>query len=198
MAEGVGTKLGFGNCQLSKDREGYIIITGVSRSGTGYITAIFRQMGLDVRHEKYGRDGISSFHIAPYLQFHHKATLLFQTREPLQTISSIQTLRPRTWNGIQHFIPYYSKGNLTKRCMQFWYYWSIMIDGLPVYRYQVEEIGQYWDEICHIINIPNVELPDVPTDTNTREHTQLEWPDLRAADVELYDKIRALSEQFGY
>ncbi|NEV65331.1 glycosyltransferase family 25 protein [Thiorhodococcus minor] len=41
-----------------------LLITGHPRCGTGYASALCRQMGLDVGHEKAGRDGISSWMFA--------------------------------------------------------------------------------------------------------------------------------------
>lgn len=195
---GVGKIMKFGACQLSKDRSGYVIITGAARSGTGYVTAVFRKAGLDIIHERYGNEGVSSHHIAPYLRFYTKSTILHQVRDPLPTIASIQTLNNKTWSGIQYFIPCCRTNNLTLRCMQYWYWWNILIDGFPVIRYQVEQIARHWDEICLLANLPSMVLPNIPTNTNTRGHSQFTWQDLRRTDVELYDKIRVMGEEFGY
>lgn len=194
----VGRSLGFRNCRLSMDRPGYIIIAGTARSATNYIAIVFQQAGVDLRHERYGQDGISCFQIVPYLQFHNKAIILQQTREPLVTISSIQTARERTWVGIRYFLPCYDTENYTRRCMQYWYYWNIMLEGFPIYRYQVEQIEQCWDRICELTNTPNEGLPDVRKDVHTRQHSQWTWQDLKEADVKLYDKIRAMGEKLGY
>lgn len=78
------------------------LITGHSRSGTGYMSELMKSLGYDVGHEKYGEDGISSWVHAhptltvPWYRTKSRSGLGFEkvfhvVREPMDVISSTLT-----------------------------------------------------------------------------------------------------------
>jgi len=182
------------------DHPGYIILTGTARSGTTYISRVFQSLGLDIRHEKYGEKGISAFQLAPFLSFYRHALIIHQVREPLACISSIQTIRSRTWRRVACFLSDLSEENYISCCMRYWLDWNAMIEPHACYRYQVEKIEEHWEWLCEHVGIPKCELPAIPTDTNSRKHLYegLTWEDIREADEELYDSIRYKAQEYGY
>jgi len=78
------------------DNDGYVFIAGTPRSATQYIAHCYQAIGIDIKHEKFGSKGISAFQIAPYLASIKKGIVLHQTRDTLQTISSMQTIN-KAW-----------------------------------------------------------------------------------------------------
>jgi len=65
-----------------------IILVGHPRFGSGYISKLFRSMGIDIGYYKYGKDGVSSWLLAPPENIFNKRMLLekintFHLFEPL-------------------------------------------------------------------------------------------------------------------
>ena len=80
-----------------------LLITGCARSGTGYASLLFKKMGLDIGHEEYGADGISSWLFAvdaenvpwgPSRKDVKFGKVFHQVRHPLKAIGSIYTYEP--------------------------------------------------------------------------------------------------------
>ena len=42
-----------------EEEEKFLLVTGCARSGTRYTALLFSECGLDIQHEKMGKDGIS-------------------------------------------------------------------------------------------------------------------------------------------
>lgn len=98
------------------------LITGFARSGTRYMSQLFKSFGFDIRHERMGRDGISSWifggrntDVKYYLpvvstinrtpkpdpKFYEFDEVFVVVREPIKTISSflnLLILKKLFWN----------------------------------------------------------------------------------------------------
>lgn len=95
------------------------LITGCGRSGTTYITQVLQRCGLDVGHERMGRDGIvSGFyafdapkypgkHPTPRPQFD---VVLHQVRAPLAAIASLQT--GHSWDWVRPLLSLPARANV--------------------------------------------------------------------------------------
>jgi hypothetical protein len=50
-----------------------------------------------------------------------------------------------------------------------------------------------------MLGVPNAPMPDVPKTMNKHEYDHtFTWDELSAANMFLYEKIRELSEEYGY
>lgn len=94
-----------------------ILGLGHPRTGTGYTTKVLQQMGLDIGHERYGKDGIVAWQYAigkPYEILHHKLRdkdepeydfLLYNVRDPKKSLASIvYTVGRHAWGVIDRVL----------------------------------------------------------------------------------------------
>lgn len=183
---------------MSIDKGQYILVTGCGRTATTFTAALLSAIGLDVKHEKAGKNGMADWHSAVIRQ-DEKTIILHQLRDPIKVMGSLTTFNPYSWDYINKFIP--MPDNLLQKCMLYWLYWNrltTVIQSKPLL-YQVELIHLEWDKICHHINIPETtELPEIPKDMNHRNHPQLEWWQLEEQDQKLVDEIRKQAGLYGY
>lgn len=106
----------FAFCETSPKKDEYfLLVTGCAASGTTYISKLLRESGLEIGHENFLKDGISSWYMAvdsenkpPYgpsskgLYFKH---VFHQVRNPLDVISSLyfnanKRIDNSSWNYI--------------------------------------------------------------------------------------------------
>lgn len=189
-----------------------IIITGCGRSGTQYMWRVLRDLGFDVGHEEWGKDGQVGFHAAVNLrgaalnrpwrevQDPENDVVLQQVREPLGTISSVQTFQDYSWDFICEHSAVDRHAPLVVRCMQYWYFWNLMAERWASFIYQIERLETAWPTICENIGIDrSTPLPEeTRKDRHFRTHTNLTWQDLSIADPGLTEDIRILAEHYGY
>jgi len=183
------------------------LITGCGRQGTKYIAKALSMCGLDVRHESVGTDGtVSSFycfesdtypgdHIVPRPSFN---LVLHQVRNPLDTISSIQT--GMSWNWTCKFLPVGAEDELVKRCCYNWLVFNEHAEKQAAMTYQIEKLENVWGELQNLIgfNKPYKNIERLPRNINTRRHTNLNWCDIKRAAPEIYEDIVLASERYGY
>lgn len=192
----------------------FLLITGTSRSGTKYIAKVLQKCGLDIGHERLGKDGISSWvmtmrtdHV-PWgparkgLQFVH---IFHQVRHPLKVIASVySTEPPESWEYILKHIPQIRKeDSLTVKCAKYWYYWNLKAYKEAEWTYRIEDLENIWDEFQErlVCRWDKKVLDQVPKDTNTRGIVlrKFTWQDLQHdLDPTLYKNIRQLALQYGY
>lgn len=187
-----------------------ILIIGCGRSGTKYITKVLQQCGLDVRHEKWGKDGIASFYLAgegELPRWHFKGlspkwefdVILHQVRDPLKVISSSFAFRqPRTFSFINENIPTEGITDPVVWGMVYWYYWNLLAERKASFTYQVEKLEENWDWIKKQlgINCPWKMVKGISKKTNTRSHPVLSWKELEGKP--LYSEIKEMAKRYGY
>jgi hypothetical protein len=88
-------------------------------------------------------------------------------------------------------------------CMQYWLIWNQMCEDFCVWRYQIEQLPEVWDEFCERIGHEKCELPDIPTNINSahRNHGdfyQYTWDDLFNEDKDLAQEIVEMAKRYGY
>jgi len=172
------------------DDVGNIKIAACPRSGTMYITRLLGKLGYEIGHEKMGIDGSVGYHLAVV----RPENCLHQIRHPLKQIASM--IAHRSW-GFSNKLVSVTDFKL-QGCMELWLRLNELIEEFAVWRYQIEQLPDVWDEFCERIEYKG-KMPDVPTDTNTCNRTKLlTWDDLRVCDGELAQAIYKKAVKYGY
>jgi hypothetical protein len=178
------------------------LITGTGRCGTLYAARYLQAKGLDIRHEKMGKDGTvnwwlaCSWELAPVPIFDK---VLHIVREPLATISSLTTCleQHEIWKHIIPNTPVYETDPVLLRCMKHWLYWNLNAEAIADQTLRIEDWSM--ETMGEFFGITGPE-PEVPKDTHTwkgrfKAHT---WDDLRVMEPELTRLIRQKARRYGY
>jgi hypothetical protein len=161
-----------------------VLVTGCARSATRYVTFVLRRLGLDVGHERIGRDGVASWCLIPGavetpwgpsstdLTFE---VVLHQVRHPLAVINSVATLKDSSWRFIYEHVPVSPHDPIALRGAAYWYHWNAAAERRATLTYRVEGIRNELPEICRLLGVRcDVSVLDhVPTDVNTRRAGRL-------------------------
>jgi hypothetical protein len=156
-----------------------LLITGCGRSGTKYITHLLRRLGLDVRHERMGADGIASWAMAVDADSvawgvpsrHYDFDDVFhQVRDPRQVIASATTFKPDSWSFICAHTPISLDDPILLRAAKYWYYWNLEAEKVARWRYRIETFDEVFDEFCSRLQLTpdRTVLAQVDPDVNTR------------------------------
>lgn len=164
-------------CFMKKKK---VLITGCGRSGTKYIAFVLRRWGLDVPHERMGRDGCASWCMAvdaektPFgescrnYEFEH---IFHQVRNPLAVIASIKTFKNKSWQFICEHTAIRMGEPLLIRCAKYWYFWNLEAENISQWRYRIEDFNLISSNFCNRLQIKtdNSVLEKLPLDINTRK-----------------------------
>jgi len=196
---------------------GKIVIIGCGRSGTNYISEVFKSLNLVIGHEYFGKDGISSWRVVPDTDirfggpsFHnlkkYKKTVLHQVRHPLKTIGSLLTFSEKSWLFTARFIRFEDSDSLLLKSMKCWYYWNLMAEKKAVFTYRVEAIESVAKDILrktgyiylfYKYNVP-AKVKSISKSVNQRNHKEITIEMLKEENAELAFKIVELAEKYGY
>lgn len=183
------------------------LITGCGRSGTTYITTALQRCGLDVGHERYGRDGIvSGFYAvdAPRYPGRHPNprplfdVVLHQVRHPLRTIASVTTGRSMTW--AQPFVPVEPGASTLRWACYYWLAWNRAAEGQAAFTYRIEALEAAWPKLQEALGFDAgySVTAGIPRAINARRHRRVTWAGVHRAAPEIYADIRALALRYGY
>ena len=203
----------FSFCLLIRKQRKLIII-GCGRSGTKFISKLFQEFNIDIRHESLRKNGISSWLLVPNTSKRLlgpsyknvsilKMPIMHQVRNPLHVISSMQTASQVSWIFISKFIPIIENDSLTLKCMKYWYYWNILAEEKAVYIYRIENIENEIEKIFEIgkfgapKNTKEI-LNNISKEINKRQYFRLKWNDLMKIDKNLTNDILSLAKKYGY
>jgi hypothetical protein len=191
-----------------------LLITGCGRSGTHFTSRLLREMGLDVPHERVGKDGVASWkHIVSgtfvYLRKNREAEIdstgfdriLHQVRHPLKVISSMQTFSDSTWHHMAKFIDLDLKAKPVKRAMQAWVHWNRLVESKAHWRFQIEQLQDRFEEFCQQAGLPVQLMPHVPheaRDSRKARFRPVDWQELKKCDPDLAEEVRQLAVAYGY
>jgi hypothetical protein len=161
-----------------------LLVTGCGRSGTRYLTFLLRRLGLDVRHERLGRDGIASWTMAvdaerrpygPPSSMCSFEQVFHQVRHPLAVIGSVTTFGPESWAFVCEHTPCHPDQPVLLRAATYWLHWTAEADRIATWRYRVEAIDDVLPELCRRLEVEcDVSvLASVPRDVNTRSRGRL-------------------------
>jgi len=155
-----------------------VLITGCGRSGTRYMTFVLRRLGLDVPHERLGRDGMASWTMAveaaerPYgpasdaVQFEH---VFHQVRDPLAVIRSVETFGPDSWAFVYAHTSCRPEDPPLVRGAKYWLHWNDHAERLACWRYRVEDVASALPDLCARLGVAfRPVAARVPADVNTR------------------------------
>jgi hypothetical protein len=183
------------------------LITGCGRSGTKYMATVLRKAGLNVRHERPGKDGtVSAIWIVEderYPVYHHQGPrpefdlVLHQVRDPLKTIASLTTTRPGSWRWLARHVPIDLSDGILKIAAEFWYFWNLKCEARASYRYRIEDLPEEWETLRQLIGIPGELDKTVSTTVNARSHKKVKWPEIYQA-TSLCGSIREMGGRYGY
>jgi hypothetical protein len=201
---------------IKKERrlQRFLLITGCARSGTSYISHFLEKSGMDMPHERIGKDGAVSWPMAidskstpwgPSSYLVDFAHTFHQVRHPLKVIASVYANEPKaTWNYICSHIPeIYIYEPLLVRCAKYWYYWNLAAEKKAEWTYRIEDLPRQLEEMSLRVGRQlSLEVLDtVPKNLNTRNVVKRDftWEDLRAVlEPEFFDKLQALARRYGY
>ena len=173
----------------SKDSR--INIVGCPRSGTLYTTRVLSKLGYNIGHEVGGIDGSVGYHLAVI----KPKNCLHQVRHPLKQIASMIT--HGNWGFSNQIVKPPNMRLLG--CMTLWLKLNELCEEFTVWRYQLEELPEIWDEFCERIGHEKCKLPDVPKTTNANKRTKpITWADLFIEDEDLAQKIFDKAVQYDY
>jgi len=190
------------------------LITGCGRSGTSYTAKILRSIGVDVGHEKKGRQGVvSSIWLVKdtkYPAYHDQhrpksfSPILLQTRDPVNAISSLTTaLEPSIrWNARHIPIEVPDRTDemaVLRTAGRYWVRWNLRALSVCDYQYRVESLEEEWETILGLIGEPLSEFPHVRKNLNARKHQEYTWETIIGA-LPLYERrmISWLRQILGY
>ena len=187
------------------------IVAATPRSGTAYASKVFRSAGIDVGHEVYGMDGISSWlHLydIDYIPWLSKPSvaqkydaILHQVRDPLKSVSSMMTSSKPAVDIMRSIAgdpeAKHNKSELSL-IMHFWFAMNEMINGRADYWYRVEDMEESWPKILKVIGQKDRPFPLVEKNVNGREHAVLTWKNLRMENRFLHGQMLRKAERYGY
>ena len=87
-----------------------IYVIGCGRSGTSFATQYFKDLGVDLPHEKEGMDGSVNWRITPKVR-RDKDFIIHLVRNPYTAIPSMQTIMGLSWKYIKKYIKEQSELN---------------------------------------------------------------------------------------
>lgn len=165
-----------------------LLVTGCGRSGTKYTAALLQKLGLDVRHEEMGADGIATWCMAvdsddsPWgggrrgVRF---GAILHQVRHPLRVIPSLTTFTAPSWEYIARFLPGHADRPVLVRAAEYWYHWNLEAERIAAWRFRIETLPNVYREFCNRAGVrPNAEAL---RNTSTLVHSRKTRPGLRWA-----------------
>ena len=158
-----------------------LLVTGCGRSGTKYISHALQRLGLDVRHEQLGSDGISSWTMAVISENRiygpPSSTVSFeqifhQTRDPLSVINSCMSFSETSWDFICDHIDCPRHAPIAIRAATYWLLWNEEVEKIASWRYRIEDfLEPLFEEFCVRLKVNcNKKLVElIPRDFNTRK-----------------------------
>lgn len=196
-----------------------LIIVGCGRSGTTYTSKAFSELGLDIGHEKIGKDGVISWSIigdkslrppwGPTMDEINAANptsnidVVHQVRNPLKAIPSICGFTKESWDFISSSLGWANRDSLLKSAMNYWYEWNLRACRVSSYTYQVEMLPEVMGNLLHLGGLKSsicaCAVRKIPTDINTRTNSMdASILAMKKEDKSLFKDILGLGRVFGY
>lgn len=174
------------------------------RSGTVYTSKVWQAMGLDIKHERDGKDGAvggiffkGTQDLSSYRQIWH------QVRNPIKVISESTTCRARSFVLMFREIGYAcQETDPLRRAMISWLAYTEWADKIASWTYRIEDMDILFREMCERLGIPNARsqsVPEITKKTNYRDYApSLTFEDLYSKDPKLADKVYDRAVHYGY
>lgn len=190
--------------QQSSTLKKTFLIIGCGRSGTCYISNVFKNAGYSVSHEtlngKYG--DVSWFMTFENDRKFEYKVILHQIRNPIDSISSIQTILPRSWKYILARIPEISNSDtLITKCAKYWLYWNKEAEKRADISYTLESIPNFLGTLNQILgtSLEKKHLKLSATKYNRRTHSTITWSYLKThLDPILLNELIEYAKKWDY
>lgn len=200
-------------------KERRILIVGCPRSGTKYISQVFKKAGLSSTHEndkgkdvvvgwRYAASGKAfCYHFRHICRFYTEFTQVWhQVRNPVKVLRSLPALGDyRNWAHIVDSRLGLGDRRSLEYGMQFWLSWTRRCDDMCDWRYRVEDVqdgSKVWRKMCKRLDLGEQGLPPVSQRNNTRvkhkRYRSVTLADMRAADPGLAGKVIRRAKKYGY
>lgn len=145
------------------------------------MSLLLQRLGLDVRHEKLGRDGIVAWPLAvratttpwgPAVTPEHFGEVFHQVRHPLAVIRSVATFKPHSWAYVYAHTSATPADPVVLRGAKYWLEWNEHAERIATWRYRIEDVGVVFDELCERLDVTGDRraLERLPADTNSRRY----------------------------
>jgi hypothetical protein len=152
-----------------------ILVTGCPRSGTAYYAGYLRSRGLDVQHEKLGKDGTSDWRLAPRIRVGGWSEIIHLVRHPLDCIASLMTIKEPSWKILCRGTGIEFDEASPVLGARIWLGWNALISSYDK-RIRIEDVP--------IINVAR----------NERSHPSVSWEQLGAWSID----VSGLATKYGY
>ena len=188
-----------------------LLVIGAPHSGTRYMARVLRAAGVQVGHERVGREGsVSSYFVADDYWYGGKEHMggrlrdfafdhvWHQVRHPLAAISSIANLCPVSWwhwqekhTGVSYDLPPIERGTAA------WLAFNELAERQkPELSFTIEHMEHSWPILATRLGIEGTPLPDVPYADTRSTHPKLKvtWEALGSYE----SRVRDLARHYGY
>ena len=144
------------------------LIIGTPRSGTSYISELVAPFGIDIGHEKMGRDGMVDWEATfwdkepSYVRepsdqniFMSDFDIVFhQVRHPIPTIESMHIVDENNWVKARACVEQINvSDSKLLACMKFYYYYNLKAEKEAGYQYRIENIKNCIVPMLELIGI---------------------------------------------
>ena len=184
-----------------------VLILGHPRSGTLYTTVVLRTLGLQVEHERQGKDGsvTGQFWYGDW-KLEDYNVILHQVRNPLNVIASCTKMRIRNPRVITHLaeisgskLTNEQRRNKVLRYMVTWLGFVKWVDSICAWKYRVEDMSDVFPRLCKEFGLSTTTpLPPIPNNINHLQHRTLTYANLRSLDSNLAEQIYTKACEYGY
>lgn len=204
-----------------------LLVLGTGRSGTTFTAKALKvAAGLEVTHEKVGRDGTVSHYfvtdsdwypMAPWDGWHQKEKMhvgerrsdftfdlvVNITRDPRKTIPSMtKVFDSITWHFyvVNGFIPEHYR-NSTLRAMHLWYNHTIASVGQAQLTFKLEAYAEAWPQFMALLgnDAPYpAHLKPMNKTGGYKKYEPITFADMAKHDAHLAKNIRTLARELGY
>lgn len=191
-----------------------IKIIGCARSGTEYTAKVLQNIGVDVRHEELGADGIIDWRLTkpgpqtlypfPVYQDVDFDLILHQTRNPLDVIRGCFVLGHKSKLHLQQ-TGFFQWGNTLFNWMYYWYHWNLLAEKQAKITYKIgclqnDKCFDFW---CMDIIGTQTNFKARDNVSRTQNHRPnglppVTWKTLTRVDKALALNIRELASKYGY
>lgn len=176
------------------------MIAGHPRSGTMYMSTFLQALGIDMKHQELGKDGVVSWqHIANNEYRVECDNVIHQVRHPLKVIASTAY----TFDSSGYPFMFDCVGEPTNKhplaiAMYTWIKWNELIEQRAKGRFQIENFGI--DDLLDMLGlkIDITDMPQIQKNVNAIPHIPTSWEELEAVDKGLCNEVKEMAARYGY
>lgn len=179
-----------------------VYVRASPRSGTSYLTRLFKWMRLEARHEAVAADvSVNPF---AWEEIDSKVRIHL-VRDPRLVIPSLTQFRVELRVRFGQFAGVSAEGMQTlEGAACFWYKWNREIDRwAPHYRFCIENLEKEWETLCGWVGLMD-DVPPIPniTGPGVRNEQPNPWKDKQPLAFVSFgrwsERVRMLAKDYGY